>query len=251
MTRASPDTRPAPTRPRSARPAPQTDRPGSIAGEGSPPAPALIDSRGPTNGPWFWAAGSADRFGALLVAFEFHISKAARVRYEFDRALFQTTGNVIIPDFPAARAFAKRMNERADADRYPDRVVHAAELNAMGLIDEILHHAIEIYRRTVNPRVMADAVAALLAQVQPEVLDHALAHFVEQFPPLIVVRGEQTPLQYLAGETEGIFNREIALEELLMLWLANVNPAFGTFDELFDDADLTEKTAYDELIAGL
>ena len=185
------------------------------------------------------------------MAFEFHISKAARSRYEFDSALFQTSGNVIVPDFPAARAFAKRMNDRADPERYPGRVVHAAELNAMGLIDEILHHAVEIYRRTVNPNVMADAVAALDAQLRPEVLDQALALFVEQFPPLAVVRDGQAPSVYLAGETEGHPNREIALEELLMLWLANANPAFATFDELFDDADLAERTAYGELIEGL
>jgi hypothetical protein len=70
------------------------------------------------------------------------------------------------PDFPAARAFAKRMNDRADTEpATPDRVVHAAELNAMGLIDEISHHAVEIYRRTVNPNVMADAMAALVAEL--------------------------------------------------------------------------------------
>ncbi|MGD0019924.1 MAG: alpha-amylase family glycosyl hydrolase [Candidatus Limnocylindrales bacterium] len=185
------------------------------------------------------------------MAFEFHVSKAARVRYEFDRALFQTSGNVIVPDFPAARAFARRMNERADTARYPDRVVHAAELNAMGLIDEILHHAVEIYRRTVNPNVMTDAMAALVAQLPPDRLDHALAHFVEQFPPLAVYRDGQGAAAYLAGETDGHPNREVALEELLLLWLANVNPAFSTFDELFDDADLAERTDYEHLIAGL
>jgi glycosidase len=185
------------------------------------------------------------------VAFEFHISKAARVHYEFDRALFQTSGNVIIPDFPAARAFARRMNELADRERYPDRVVHAAELNAMGLIDEILHHAVEIYRRTVNPSVMADAIAALGSQLTPAVLDVALALFVEQFPPLAVIRDGHAPAEYLEGVTEGRPNREVALEELMMLWLANANPAFATYDELFDDADLVERTAYDELIEGL
>jgi glycosidase len=185
------------------------------------------------------------------VAFEFHVSKAARDRYEFDRALFQTSGNVIIPDFPAARAFARRMNERADTARFPDRVVHAAELNAMGLIDEISHHAIEIYRRTVNPNVMSDAMAALRAQLPPDRLDHALARFVEEFPPLAVYRDGQDPAAYLAGETEGHPNREMALEELLLLWLANVNPAFMTFDELFDDAELAERTDYEHLIAGL
>ena len=185
------------------------------------------------------------------MAFEFHVSKAARVRYQFDRALFQTTGNVIIPDFPAARAFAKRMNDLADQTRYPDRVVHAAELNAMGLIDEISHHAIEIYRRTVNSNIMAEAMAALTAELQPDRLDQALVRFVEQFPPLAVYRDGQDPALYLEGETEGLPNREIALEELLLLWLANVNPAFATFDELFDDKDLAERTDYDDVITGL
>ena len=185
------------------------------------------------------------------MAFEFHVSKAARDRYDFDRALFQTSGNVIIPDFPAARAFAKVMNERADKARYPGRVVHAAELNAMGLIDEISHHAIEIYRRTVNPNVMADAVAVLVEQVRPETLDQALIRFIEQFPPQAVYRDGREPTAYLDDETEGTPNRQIAIEELLLLWLANVNPAFETFDELFDDSDLAARTAYDDVIAGL
>ncbi len=185
------------------------------------------------------------------MAFEFHISRAARDRYDFDRALFQTSGNVIIPDFPAARNFAKRMNERADTTRYPDRVVHAAELNAMGLIDEISHHAVEIYRRTVNPTVMADAVASIAGQLDSAAFDKALAHFVEQFPPLAVYLQSADASTYLDGLTDGVPNREIALEELLMLWLSNMNPAFGTFDELFDDRDLAEKTDYERVIEGL
>jgi glycosidase len=185
------------------------------------------------------------------VAFEFHISRAARDRYEFDRVLFQTSGNVIIPDFPAARAFAKRMNDRVDRDRYPDRVIHAAELNAMGLIDEICHHAIEIYRRTINPTVMADAVAAVTARLDPAAFDAALARFVEQFPPLAVYLRGSEPEAYLDGVTDGIPNREIALEELLLLWLANVNPAFATFDELFDDAELAEQSKYEQVVESL
>jgi hypothetical protein len=82
------------------------------------------------------------------VAFEFHVSKAARDRYEFDQALFQSSGNAIIPNFPAARLFAKRMNDRRDTSRFPQPVVQAGQLNAMGLIDEILHYAVELYRTT-------------------------------------------------------------------------------------------------------
>jgi glycosidase len=185
------------------------------------------------------------------VAYEFHVSKAARDRYEFDQSLFRISGNVIIPNFPAARAFAKLMNERADAQRYPGRVVHAAELNAMGLIDEILHHAVEIYRRTVNPAVMREAAASLAAEIGPEALERTLARFCEEFPPLPVYGGTQKTAGWLADSTDGIPNTEIALEELMMLWLANANPAFATFDELFDDAALEQKTRYDDVVEGL
>ena len=189
-----------------------------------------------------WSAG---------VAFEFHISRTSREHYGFDQSLFQMSGNVIIPDFPAARAFAKKMNDLTDRTRFPDRTVHAAELNAMGLIDEITHHAVEIYRRTVNPTVIADALAAISRQLEPHAVDAALAHFVAEFPPLAVYLSGTEPMAYLDGETDGIPNREIALEELLMLWLENMNPAFGTFEELFDDSTLTERTDYEQVIESL
>ena len=185
------------------------------------------------------------------MAFEFHVSRAARDRHGFDQALFRTTGNVIIPNFPAARTFARRMNERVDSERHPGRVIHAAELNAMGLIDEILHHAIEIYRRTVKPTVMHEAVASLTTELGPEAVERTLARFVEEFPPLEVYGRRRGTAAWLAASTDGIPNREIALEELLMLWLANANPAFVTFDELFDDSGLVERSAYDEVVAGL
>ena len=59
-----------------------------------------------------------------------------------------------------------------------------------------------------------------------------------------------TPEAYLNGVTDGIPNRELALQELLQLWLENANPAFQTFEELFDDAALAG-TPYPDVIAGL
>jgi hypothetical protein len=44
--------------------------------------------------------------------------------------------------------------------------------------------------------------------------------------------------------TEGLPNREAALEELMLLWLANINPAFKPFRELFDDKNLKQQTIY-------
>ncbi len=77
---------------------------------------------------------------------EFHISRDARLKYQFHESLFQSNGNVIFANFHAARIFAQLMNEKRDVIRLPEQSVRAGQLNAMGLIDEILHYVIQLYR---------------------------------------------------------------------------------------------------------
>jgi len=76
--------------------------------------------------------------------FEFHISRKSRDIYGFEESLFSTTGNVIFADFAAARRFTDKMNTVRNAAQYPERAVRAGEINAMGLIDEILHYMVEL-----------------------------------------------------------------------------------------------------------
>ena len=182
---------------------------------------------------------------------EFHVSRQARDRYQFDDSLFSLTGNVVFANLHAARVFAQRMNERRDLARFPETAVRAGQINAMGLIDEILHGAVALYRQQVNPAAMRQALAVLDAELSAEVVDAALLRFVEEFPPLAVYRREVSPAGYLRGQTEGLPNREVQLEELLLLWLANANPAFAPFLELFDDGGLAAQTAYRRIIAAL
>ena len=70
---------------------------------------------------------------------EFHISRNARERYQFTDALFSFSGNVVFANMAACRQFAFRINQVRDAQHHPERVVHAAQLFAMGLIDEASH----------------------------------------------------------------------------------------------------------------
>jgi glycosidase len=76
------------------------------------------------------------------------------------------------------------------------------------------------------------------------VVDALLLQFTIEFPPLAVHRGELAPEEYLAGETAGVPNREVVLEELIACWLENANPAFAPFQELFADDGLARSTAY-------
>jgi hypothetical protein len=188
---------------------------------------------------------------STLPTYEFHVSRAARERYTFDDILFSITGNVVLANLAATRKFAERMNKVRDAQANPDRAVHAGTLNAMGLIDEALHAVVAIYRLQRDPRVMADALTFFNAQLGSESLDRTLLAFVERFPGISVYRGEQTAAQWLNQSSEGAPNRAIALEELMMVWLANANPAFRKFEELFDDTPLANASAYRQLTSAL
>ncbi|MBC8159574.1 MAG: alpha-amylase, partial [Roseiflexaceae bacterium] len=182
---------------------------------------------------------------------EFHVSRFARDRYQFDDFLFATNGEVIFANFHAARVFAQKMNARRDLVSFPEQAIRASQINALGLIHEVAHHLVRWYRQTKNPALLADMLSAFSAQVGAEAVDAMLRRFVGEFPPLAVYKREQTIDEYLAGATEGMPNRELLMEELLLLWLENSNPAFTPFQELFDDAALERDTTYAQVTAAL
>jgi glycosidase len=185
------------------------------------------------------------------LSFEFHISRAARERYQFVDALFTLTGNVVFADLKASREFAHRMNLARDVERHPERAVHPGALNAMALIDEALHAVAALYRQQRDPKAMVDAVAWFRSRIGEQSLDQTLLAFAEHFPTVAVYRGEQTAADWLAASTEGVSHRAVALEELMMLWLANVNTAFRSFHELFDQKELAAASAYSKITAAL
>src|SRR3990172_5765564 len=185
------------------------------------------------------------------VTMEFHIARAARDRYQFDQSLFSLSGNVILANFHAARLFVQKINQKRDLIRFPEQAVKAGQINAMGLIDEILHYVVGLYRQQKKSQVMSEALDWLERNLGQEAVDNALQRFTEEFPALAVYQRELGVAEYLAGESGGVPNRQIALEEMLLLWLANANPAFSPPLEFFDDSELERETAYPQIIASL
>ena len=175
---------------------------------------------------------------------EFHISRATRDRYQFPTALFSFSGNVIFANITGARQLAHRINQVRDVRNHPDRAVHAAALYVMGLIDEASHMAMARYREQLDPAAMTDALGWLNRKIGVKGLDKLLLTFVQEFPGTSVYQGQETAAQWLGATTEGVSNREAALEEMTLLWMANRNQAFSPFAELFEDKTLAEQTAY-------
>ena len=183
--------------------------------------------------------------------FEFHISRTARELYGVSDVLFSFSGNAVFANPAASRAMAHRMNQVRNAGDDPKKQVQPAALFAMGLIDEAAHALFAYYRRNVAPKVLQEALAHFSSEVGDDALERMLLAFVERFPGTDVFTGRITAEAWLAGETDGISHREAALEEMILLWFENRNPAFEPFRELFDDSALAESTVYPVVTAGL
>ena len=186
-----------------------------------------------------------------LPTFEFHVSRSARDLYGFANALFSVTGNVVFADLASVREFAHKMNRVRDAEHHPDRAVNPGALNAMGLIDEALHTLVAQYREQRDPQVMQDALKFFEARLGRDQLDRTLLQFADHFPTVAVYQRQQPVTEWLNSSINNVPNRAVALEELMMLWLANTNPAFKPYRELFDDQQLNELTSYPQITSAL
>jgi len=187
--------------------------------------------------------GNPMEMNSISSEMEFHISREARDKFNIDAALYSMSGNRIFADFQSVQRLAAQVNNGKG---------RAGEINGMGLIDEIFHVVVSLYRQQKNSPVFEKALERLEGEMGTTMVDNALRLFADHFPSTAVYKGESTLDAYMEGETAGIPNREVLLEEMMMLWLSNVNPAFSPYRiELFDDSVLQENSAYFAIIESL
>lgn len=179
---------------------------------------------------------------------EFHVSRNARDKYDFDQSLFALSGNVIFANFHSARQFAQKINAKRDLVNYPEKAIQAGQINALGLIDEIFHYVVHEYLREYGRDIWTNLYDLLEEKFGNEEIGNILNLFSAEFPPLIVYQKEQTISQFLSDTSDGVPNIELTLEEILMLWLTNKNPATSPYSELFDDQLLSKSSMYKQII---
>lgn len=181
------------------------------------------------------------------VTFEFHIAKHIRKKYEIDESFFSVTGNVVFVDFYQVRIFVQKINDK----RAKEQHLSPGEVNAAGLIDEIYHISIKNFFKKQFPGAFNDAINSLKVNVGESNFDSVLLEFINLFPPTKVYKNLITPKQYLDGYTDGENNRNILLEELILLNISNKNPGFKKLKELFDENYFTQKPLYQNVLSSL
>jgi hypothetical protein len=182
-----------------------------------------------------------------MLMFEFHILKSARKKYLIDDSLFSIKGNLVIANFKQARILSDKINVVRKNEGWLDQLVTPGELNALGLLHEVFHLIIRKYENDENPGTFKRSIEFLQNELSEKELEKVFLKFLDEFPPLSVYMGITKPEDYLEGNTEGKSNKEIILEELILLHTENSNPAAAKFKELFSDEPL-HNTKYSQLI---
>ena len=184
------------------------------------------------------------------VCMEFHINSAVRREFGLKDSLFSLTGNVVLIDLKQCRDLTVKFNSKQDP-AHPERFITAGSLYAMGLIDEILHYVVALYREHVQADVFETALNRLETNLGESKTSGLLNNFSAQFPPKPVYMGEKNIEQYLNSQEDGETCRALSIEETMLLSLANLNPAFKPFKFLFDDKTLSKETVYPDAIEEL
>lgn len=179
--------------------------------------------------------------------FEFHIAAEIRKKYGVPEELFSIAGNVVLANFHQTRVLAQQINSK----RGPEFHVKPGELNAAGLLDEIFHFIFRIYETQYNPGVFGRAIDQLNNSNGEENVRRLLSEFVSIFPPLEVYKGQSSVLNYLESFAGSKSNYEITLEEFILLYFANINPANNRLLELFDKNYLSNPGLFDRMINSL
>ena len=183
-------------------------------------------------------------FAFKNIPYNFHVSKAARNKYDFDKTLFSINGDLIIADFRQARILTNKINAKRKSEGDSAGFVTSGHLNALGLLHEIFHYLIRIYEDVENPGVLDRGIKYLLTHIEEKELNKVLHEYINEFPPLEVFKGKISSEEYLNGKTEEKSNKEIILEELIILQLENSNPATISLEELYSDKPLSKKSKY-------
>jgi glycosidase len=165
-------------------------------------------------------------------------ARTFRDAYKLPRDFFRPDGRVIFADFAAARKFAAHMSEGRPLP------VPASDIYALQLIDEANR---VLAGHFAPPALMKKALAFAGERIGRASLRKTEKKFVSEFPPDTVYRGDMKVEEYLRKLSGG---RTRTIEELMLVFIHNANPAVSPLLELVDDEPL-EATAYKDMIESL
>ncbi|MGQ9805911.1 MAG: alpha-amylase family glycosyl hydrolase, partial [Chlorobiales bacterium] len=184
--------------------------------------------------------------------YHFHVSRKGRAQYQLEDRFFSIRGTSVFPNFAACQEFSAKVNANRKARGKSDaELVRTAEVFAAALLHEVYHFVISVYLDDLNPDAFAKCEGWIRHEFGEETVGKFLEQFIDEFPTLTIYRGDETVEQFLSRTTDGTPNTHIALEELMLVWLANQNPALNQIEDLIDDESLVQNTPYNQVMTSI
>ncbi len=178
---------------------------------------------------------------------EFHISKQARDKFKFDLSLFETNGNVIIGNFHSSRLLAASINKQKDLFTYPETAAKASEIFAIGLMDEIFHFILKSYQQQIQKNILDEALNYVELNLTKSETRKVIELFLKEFPPISVYQQKEKLEDHIEKlSLNGTYS--LIIEEIILLWVENQNPALDHYHDLFRDKELELNSNYRKLI---
>jgi len=178
----------------------------------------------------------------------FHINLYARNKYEVESSLFSLRGNIVLADSKQARLLSQKINTKRLEEANDNLPTTPGQIKALGILHEIFHFVIDYYQTNENPNVFGRLLSAIRTHFGTMNAEMLLNAFVKNFPSLPVYLDQITSEEYLDSKTGGKPNREVVIEEIILVSLQNINYPFINLKELFDDKLIAEKTIYSEFL---
>ena len=112
-----------------------------------------------------------------------------------------------------------------------------AQLHGMKLLHEVLHYVLSKTAARRNPALLADVRRTFEESLPERDTARYLNRFLESFPTAGIFSGTEKTDVFLQEKA----NREEVLEESLLVWLNNQNPALDRLSAYISDKKLREE----------
>lgn len=179
--------------------------------------------------------------------FESHIAGKLREKYGFSQASYSECGKLMLFQLHEVRLLAFNINKHRPAGKK----VFAGELLTFSLLEQAFYFVIRDYEKFIQKNVFRHAFEWVSSKAPADYINRLMVDFVLRFPSHSVFNGQFGAVEWLTMGTNPDDNKFLALRELMMILLANQNPANYNFRELFDRHHLEHQAFLDEVMEYL
>ena len=144
------------------------------------------------------------------------------------------------PQIMQIRRLVDRLNRLPERQ---DRPVSAGLLHLYGLLYNIFRHIITQYE-TAQPQLWEQTLTRAGYQWSGTVVHGVTRDFIAFYPSFEMVAGRETAEGFVAGDDAAGNRKKLMLAEMLLVRLAERNPALDPFRELISDRTLMERPRY-------